>query len=99
MKAKLVKESLNTGKTSSNGDLFLESLWRHFSSGNKEFDLIIEDMKPDRCHIPGKTVYNIEWRLSPKKANWTEVPREPRGDMDPESWGDKPDWRENEMGR
>jgi hypothetical protein len=39
-----------------------------------------------------------KFKCKPEQSTWQETPRGPRGDMDPESWGDKPDWRGNEMG-
>lgn len=46
---------------------------------------------PDWCPLPdvGKE----------EKPEWKEAGPGPRGDMDPESWGDPPDWRPREMGQ
>ena len=71
---KIVKEFLNEDTDISNGDLFLESLWRKYSRGQKKFELSVEEMHPDNFRTPGKTNYIIKYHLKPLEKKWEKTP-------------------------
>jgi len=89
---KLVKESLSQHNPWDN-DL-MEKMLDEFEQKVRSLDETeweqIQDIK--RALWLGYTFKNPE-------SKWEEVPAGPRGDMDPESWGDPPDWRPREMGQ
>ena len=93
---KLVKESLNEEITFDEkvDEIFMNEIGRLRSKvfpklSDDELQYFMRKLKKWTLDMLGE---------KETKSEWKEAPPAPRGEMDPESWGDAPDWRPREMG-
>lgn len=96
---KLVRENLNEGKITFDekvDEIFNDEIFR---LREKIFPKLNDDEVEYFTKKLRDWVLDVRMEKPPKKeTEWKEAPPAPRGDMDPESWGDPPDWRPREMG-
>lgn len=104
---KLVRESLSEGKMSKED---VEKMKKRYETvqdekykiishlRSKVFPKLDEDGLIDFMEDLRDWIDSMIGEKEKPSSDWKEAPPAPRGDMDPESWGDPPDWRPREMG-